>query len=188
MTTLSACAWCPNDTAWLPSSVAVAYAQLVQHLLAGNQGRPWCRWVEGCIRARRFFVTPAVVVPSEHGFVELIEAVQTVFKDLESTSQASRAAPVALTVLLSSLPPLGSIEPLLMDRRPALIADGLMMALLHPESRMRSLTSEGHGHPYQASHSFLTIRRAVQEDEVFVRINPVLSKTLQTWLASSNPK
>lgn len=178
-------AWNSADSGSLPSPTAAAYAGLIEHLTIGNQGRPWCRWVEACVRNGQFFVTQAIEAASRDAFVELIATLGKSFCALSPNPKQS-CAPAALTALLSTHPDADSAETILMERRSELVERGLMMAILHSGSTLRSLSRDAPGHPYRADHFFITVRWAVQEDEIFVRINPDLSQKLKSWLASIN--
>lgn len=168
--------------------VAGAFQGLVHHLCSGRKGGPWCPWAVQALQENRFWCGDGRKLGTGR-FEVMVDALADTFA-IHFAAPITENRPVhaevdCLTILLSDEIEYDDAENILQRKRADLLAQGMMIALLHPRSTHRALSAGPSGVPYRTRDPFLTIRRAVPEDVLFVGVNAGLRKLLDAWIRKS---
>lgn len=168
-----------------PSSVSAAnsFSRLIKHL-RNSPEKPWCAWVDPSIRAGLFWAADGRGMSLE----DCLETASTLFVEREKYENFSGATQNSLQ--LASLSILVNLQDEITEkgiqkRRKDLLDVGLMIGFLHPKSSLWTLQPDRAGYPYRSSDAFLTLRRPVIQDKIFVSKNKTLCEKLDKWLTQN---
>lgn len=156
-----------------------AFAMLLRHLSEGNGGAPWCRFGKLAYDKGYWLRLDW----TNNHFNSIREAAFCAADRLEDwaaskpNDQDHYLANVTALISPRLLSP--DAERLIQDDRPAHLARGMMVGILHPGSDLCSLTNRDGGFPFRTPEIFLNVRFAVPQDRVFVAPNSELSELLK---------
>ena len=171
----------PYGSDGLSSSAYLAFEGLRQHLVAGRQGHPWCRWAVYALDTGTFYVSDGRGLALET-LEQIVKLLADTFVALSETNATQNKNQMTLTLLIDSKYSSDAMEHAVQDTRRTLLERGLMVGVLHPRSELFALSEGPPGVPYRTAACFITVRWAVRADTLFVSGNPILEQLLDEWL------
>lgn len=159
---------------------------LTSHISCGDGRAPWCSWYQRSLdEDLLYFSRIDTNLRSTEAFRSAVEATASLFERTSNTL-GTRGKPslLALNTLIVLDLEQSLVEETLQEQREHLLEAGQMIGLLTPASELQSLQGRV-GYPYRCRRAFLTTRRPVASDLVFVAPNPRLRAILEAYLGST---